>query len=83
MTPLPAHIRESLVAYRDQRRPTGSCLRAALSNDLIGTFNRADPETAAAMPAICRWLFNELPGNAWGSPAAVDAWLAEGRKAAS
>ena len=54
-----------------------------LSNDLFGALQRADHETERAMPAIVRWVYNELPGNAWGSPAAVDAWLAEGRMAAS
>lgn len=83
---IPENIRESLEAYRDTGRPTGGCLEAILSNDLMEAFGRADEKTAAAMQAIVGFIYNEMPSTCHGSQENVDAWLkkhAEARRAAT
>ncbi len=74
---IPAHMHEGITAYVETRRPVGGFLAALLSNDLIRAAGRADDENAAALMGWVRFLYNYAPGNCWGSPAAVKAWLAE------
>ena len=75
---LPEHMRESARAYVEVGRPPGSFLRAVLTNDLIESFGRADHINQQCMFGWATWLYNECPGNAWGSPEAVEAWIARG-----
>jgi hypothetical protein len=72
---IPDYIKDSLDLYRDHRCPPGDCLRAVLSNDLLGAFSRADPDTAAAMRSIVMYISNDFPARAWGSPEKVEAWI--------
>lgn len=52
----------------------GDCLRAILSNDLFGAFGRADEFTKADMDLIVKFIYNQLPGDCWGSSERVSAW---------
>ena len=73
---VPNYIIDALIAYRDKRRPTGGCLRTILANGpLFDVVGRADSEVGPALPAICKWVYNQLPSMAWGSDKAVDEWL--------
>lgn len=72
---IPPQLRASLDRYAAQGIPTGDCLRHALSNDYLGFFKRADPETAQAAAAIAAYIYNELPHNCHGSEDVVDAWI--------
>lgn len=67
--------------YADEHVATGGFLRAVLSNDLREAIWRADDENKAALPEIVWYCFWQIPGNCWGSPEAVKAWL-EKREAA-
>lgn len=73
---VPARIMEALGRYIDGHIATGSFLRAVLENDLKGALGRADPECRAALHAIVAYLYNEAPGDCWGSKEAVRDWLA-------
>lgn len=71
---IPRGILESLIAFRDTGRPTGGCLYAVLSNDLMEAFGKADEKTAGAMLAIVKFIYNEMPRACHGSNEEVDAW---------
>ena len=73
--PIPASVKASLVAYVDDRRPTGDFLRAVLSNDLSGAVRRADTDNLAALAAIVGYVYMELPADCWGSERKVDCWI--------
>ena len=69
---------DSVLAYFEQRRPTGDFLAAVLSNDLIGAYSHADDSNTRAMRDYVFWLYNYAPGRSsgvWGSREAVAAWL--------
>lgn len=72
---MPERTKRALDDYATAGLRTGDCLYSVLSNDLRGAFARADPEVAAAMPAIITYVCSCLPSRCWGSPAAVEAWL--------
>ena len=55
--------------------PTGSFLRAVLENDLMRAVGHADPESLAALKAICQFIYHELPGSCHGNPVKVQHWL--------
>ena len=65
----------ALTSYRDNRQPLGHFLSAMLENDLASTIGHADRTSWSNLKAIFGWLWMEMPANAWGSHAAVKAWL--------
>lgn len=73
---LPDDIREQLVAYRDQGRPLGECLEAAVAGDFVAFFSRADERHTAHAQAIAGFIYNDLPATAHGSRTVVRAWCA-------
>lgn len=68
-------VRESLDAYAETGRPTGQFLASLLSNDLFAACARADNENVWTIPIVTAYVYNHLPGECWGSPAAVRAWI--------
>lgn len=74
---VPETLHDGLLAYFTERRPTGSFLRACLSNDLTQAIRRADPINQVALLRIVGFLLNHAPATAWGSPAIVEAWLTD------
>lgn len=74
---VPEHLHDGLVEYIVIRRPTGHFLKAVLSNDLREACGRADFESRTALYEIVFFLHNYATSTCWGSPAAVEAWLAE------
>jgi hypothetical protein len=72
---IPTHLRAGLDRYASLGVPPGGCLRAALENNFLEFFKRADPETTAAAGAIAAYLYNEMPHNCHGSEEAVEAWI--------
>lgn len=71
----PAHLVAGLLCYLQNRVEPGGFLMAVLANDLADAVLRADPVSAAALPALVRWLHAHAPAHAWGSPSARTAWL--------
>lgn len=74
---VPEHLHSGLIEYVSMRRPTGGFLNAVLTNDLREAALRADWNNQLRIFDIVRFLNNHVPGSAWGSVAAVDAWLAD------
>lgn len=72
---VPSNLHDGLISYLVERRAVGGFLTAVLSNDLTQTVARADPETGQFLRQIVRFLLHTVPSSAWGSPAAVQAWL--------
>ena len=73
---------EGLEWYLRRRTETGGFLRAVLENDFNEAVGRAHPcLTMAALRALRELIFNFFPGQAWGSPEKVAAWLAKGESA--
>jgi len=69
------YIEESLLAYSQQKRPTGGFLRAVLANDLMQACVRADDINRHRLFELCCFVQNRLPYDCWGSYEKVDAWL--------
>ena len=71
---------QSMVAgikrYVENRIRPGHFLTALLSNDLTGTFNRADETNEPLIRDWVVWVYNEMPGHMVGSQEKVEAWLA-------
>jgi hypothetical protein len=74
---VPAHLHEGLLEYFTARRPTGGFLQAVLENDLRQACVRADDVNRVALATIVLFLHSYCPAPAWGSPAAVAAWLSD------
>ena len=74
---VPAHIHGALTRYVLDHAPVGDFLYAVLTNNLSHSFGRADPENRAHLFDIVMWVWNEVPGDCWGSESKVDAWLAQ------
>lgn len=79
---LPERVEAALRRYADFGIDAGGFLLACLRNDLREAVARADPAVMRCLAVIVAYIYNELPGNCWGSPGAVDAWLARDWSAA-
>lgn len=64
---IPAHTKAALDRYVNHKILPGGFLMKVLSNDLFGAVGQADSENAAALPEIVKYIYNQLPANAWGS----------------
>lgn len=76
---IPEQVLLSLRAYADHHLETGGFLRSVLANDLMESVGRADHDSLVALPSICSYVYNEIPGACHGSPEKVAAWI-KGRK---
>jgi len=76
---IPPLVMRGLAEYRDHGLRPGHFLAGALAGDLFGAMARADQPSMLALPAIVSWIKRELPGDAWGSYAYVDAWCRRAR----
>lgn len=71
---IPSHTQGAIERYILNGIPPGSFLTAVLSNDLKEAVARADAENQRNLVNWVKFLYNHVPGRAWGSPAAVKAW---------
>lgn len=72
---VPTHLRNGLAEYVIHGREVGGFLGYCLENNFAEAAVRAGGDLDLDdLRAIAKWLFNECPRNAWGSPAAVKAW---------
>ena len=69
---------ESLRAYIETGRPTGSFLEAVISNNLKNAFARADSNNLAALEDLVGWMYNYAPLECWGSEKRQDEWIKRG-----
>lgn len=68
-------ILSGLCGYAIHHYKVGDFLTAVLSNDLFGAAGRADSQNQRVLPEICKFIYNNLPNNSWGSPEIVKEWL--------
>lgn len=68
-------FKETIDAYVETGRPTGSFIQCVLENDLAGAIGRADLEAMDNLRHIVAYLYNEVPGGCWGSKQRVKEWL--------
>jgi hypothetical protein len=74
---VPTSLQEGLLEYFAARRPTGGFLRACLENNYTEACMRADDVNRFYLFDVATFLVSYVPSPAWGSEAAVDAWLAD------
>jgi len=72
---IPPRTLQAIERYVKERIAGGDFLRSVLTNDLLGATRHADSENLAALVAIVRFLYNEVPSECWGSREAYEAWL--------
>lgn len=75
---IPNYMIGGLRRYIEHGVPPGSFLTALLSNDLRGTFERADDDNRRCIENYVRFLYNYGPSECWGSPAKFEAWCKSG-----
>src|SRR5262245_54748038 len=73
---VPEHLHDGRVLYLLYHLPPGGFLTAVLSNNLREAIGRADDASAAGLPAIVKFLYNNAPSTCWGSEEYVAEWLA-------
>ena len=67
--------RGALVRYIEDRIQPGDFWMAALSNNFVNAVARADDNNRENLQEIMFIIYNEIPGNAWGSPEIVAEWI--------
>jgi len=72
---IPATTLRSLDLYVKEGITPGGFLYAVLTNDLFGAIGKADSTNGAAIRDICLYIYNELPGDCWGSRDIVNQYL--------
>lgn len=64
-----------LVRYVEHGIEPGSFLTAVLENDLAEACARADMHNRRKLYEWVYYIYNECPGECWGSPEKVEAWI--------
>jgi len=72
---IPQYTLASLTRYVEHGIPPGSFLCAVLENNLVRSVGRADRENLAALPEIVKYVYNEIPSNAWGNSKSVSDYI--------
>jgi hypothetical protein len=80
LTLVPSGSRRGLLDYVRYGVPTGAFLRSLLENNLALACRRADAINAVHLCAYVTFLDDYVPAEAWGSPAAVEAWIDRGQR---
>lgn len=73
---VPEHLQHGLMLYVMHHVRPGSGLTAILTGDLFEAFARADEMTVAGLPAVIKFLVNQVPGNVYGTKERVREHLA-------
>ena len=77
---IPERMLSGLTRYIEHGIPPGDFLKAILTNDLYEAVSRADDDNIKILPAYIGYLYNEAPGDCWGSRGTMDAWITSRRK---
>lgn len=72
---LPELLAHNLKAYVQHGHHPGGFLARVLANDVLGAVSLADSESKAALGEICAVITSKLPGNCYGTPERVQAWV--------
>lgn len=71
----PTLTARGLFNYMNYGARVGGFLTALLSNDLQKAVLKADDENIKLLREYVQWLTFNAPGEAWGSPEKVNAWI--------
>lgn len=71
---IPEHMMGSLERWIKFGIKPGDFLTAVLENDLKNAVGYADDENLKNLPAYIGYLYNEAPGDCWGSKEKVAAY---------
>ena len=74
---VPEHLIDGLALYLVAHIQPGHFLTAVLSNDLREAIGRGDTASIAGLKPLVVYLYNRVPGNAWGNAQNVSDWLNE------
>ena len=69
---------QALTMHRDQGKPVGGFVTAVLENNLVQAICYADEDNLRDIVEITKWVYQEMPGGAWGSPSKVRGWRDNG-----
>ena len=72
---LPENFREAVRCYVAYGVTPGNTLYAILTNNLLDTVCRLQPDLLAQIEEITLWFHWEVPSRCWGSPDKVKAWI--------
>jgi len=75
---IPENLKESLIEYIMNGRPTGGFLQAVLRNDLMDSYARADRFSREAIGEVVKWIYNKAPRGCWGSEERYTEWIEAG-----
>ena len=73
---LPYHMQEGMRNYIEHGILPGGFLTAVLENDLMGAISKADDFNKRRLHDYGMFLYNEVPASCFGSPEAVQKWIA-------
>ncbi len=75
---LPPYMMEGIIEYVMIGREPGGFLTSLLSNDLVGTYQKADPENTRFLREWIKWMWLAIPSVCWGSRKEVRKWREKG-----
>lgn len=75
---IPPQMVGGLRRYVEHGIQPGHFLTAVLCNDLVEAVARADAYNVRLLANYANFLYNDLPGDCWGSRAKFDAWCKSG-----
>jgi len=67
--------KETIDNYVKHGLEPGGFVYSVLCNDLFGAIGRADSQNKRDLEEICRYVYNDIPSNCWGSSEIVEAWM--------
>lgn len=74
MPGVPLHLQPGLERYLLHGITPGRFLKAVLANDLVGAIHAGDEESLAGLTGLVMFLYNEVPGSAWGNLEKMRVW---------
>ncbi len=74
---IPPKVRAAIDRYATERIQPGDFTTAVLCNNFSDAIAHADENSLRAIREIMIYVYNEIPGNCWGSKEKVIAWLKE------
>ena len=71
---LPEHCRDGMKLYIEDGIFPGNFLQAVICNDLVRSFSTADHINTFRLKDYARFLYWEIPTEAWGSMEKMNNW---------
>ena len=75
---IPDCMHDPIIRYVEDGVMPGRFLQRVLANDFSGAVVSADDQNIMVLRDYACLMFNDLPGDCWGSPQKVGAWAVTG-----